>query len=300
MNNSEIIGFYDYYYDQYDFSRIGNGSGKLYVDKPANDIQRFFYNDKTCPFCNTALKHVFIHYQHGSNGRGDVYLTGDIFECPICMWWTYKTHFVDEEDNTNYVNSIHTKTRYYAITKKFNISDKNLPLEVLSNELQKKNELLYKIDPYKLEELAQSILKDVYDCEVHHVGKTGDGGIDLIVLESDDPILVQVKRRQNPNHIELVKGIREFVGTLFIEGKRKGIYISTAKKYSHGSIDTAKKLLDTRKLDYFELIDYDKLCSIINSKQNIPVWQNLVSSLYSNPDILIYDTEEKIQKYDKL
>lgn len=72
------------------------------------------------------------------------------------------------------------------------------------------------------------------------------------------------------------------------------------KKYSHGSIDTAKKLLDTRKLDYFELIDYDKLCSIINSKQNIPVWQNLVSSLYSNPDILIYDTEEKIQKYDKL
>lgn len=122
----------------------------------------------------------------------------------------------------------------------------------------------------------------------------------MIVLESDDPILVQVKRRQNPNHIELVKGIREFVGTLFIEGKRKGIYISTAKKYSHGSIDTAKKLLDTRKLDYFELIDYDKLCSIINSKQNIPVWQNLVSSLYSNPDILIYDTEEKIQKYDKL
>ena len=94
MNNSEIIGFYDYYYDQYDFSRIGNGSGKLYVDKPANDIQRFFYNDKTCPFCNTALKHVFIHYQHGSNGRGDVYLTGDIFECPICMWWTYKNSFL--------------------------------------------------------------------------------------------------------------------------------------------------------------------------------------------------------------
>ena len=123
MNNSEIIGFYDYYYDQYDFSRIGNGSGKLYVNKPANDIQRFFYNDKTCPFCNTSLKHVFIHYQHGSNGRGDVYLTGDIFECPICMWWTYKTHFVDEEDNINSVNSIHTKTRYYAITKKFNIGD---------------------------------------------------------------------------------------------------------------------------------------------------------------------------------
>ena len=75
MNNSEIIGFYDYYYDQYDFSRIGNGSGKLYVDKPANDIQRFFYNDKTCPFCNTALKHVFNQYQHSSNRCCNIYLT---------------------------------------------------------------------------------------------------------------------------------------------------------------------------------------------------------------------------------
>lgn len=54
MNNSEIIGFYDYYYDQYDFSRIGNGSGKLYVDKPANDIQRFFI----------MIKHVLFATQH--------------------------------------------------------------------------------------------------------------------------------------------------------------------------------------------------------------------------------------------
>lgn len=52
-------------------------------------------------------------------------------------------------------------------------------------------------------------------------GKTGDGSTDLIVLESDNPILVQIKRRQNPNHTELIKGIREFVGTLFIEGRRK-------------------------------------------------------------------------------
>ncbi len=49
-------------------------------------------------------------------------------------------------------------------------------------------------------------------------------GKDLIVLESDSPILVQVKRRKNPDHVELIKGVREFVGTLYIENERKGIY----------------------------------------------------------------------------
>ena len=44
---------------------------------------------------------------------------------------------------------------------------------------------------------------------------------------------------------------------------------------------------------------FASLLSSCCSKQTIPVWRSLVSSLYSNPNILIYDTEEKIQKYDK-
>ena len=179
----------------------------------------------------------------------------------------------------------------------FNIDDKNLPIDVLTSELQKRTDLLYHIDPYKLEELSQSILKGIYDCQVHHVGKTGDGGIDLIVLDGDEPILVQIKRRQNPNHVELVKNVREFVGTLFIEGKRRGIYISTADKFSKGSKETADKLLRQRKLDYFELIDYQKLCSLIKtSTSSNNIWQTLVEPFYTNPTAHYYDTEDSIQE----
>jgi len=66
------------------------------------------------------------------------------------------------------------------------------------NELVKKQSILYDVDPYKLEDIAQVVFSAYYNCEIKHVGKTGDGGKDLLIVQSDDPILVQVKRRENP------------------------------------------------------------------------------------------------------
>ena len=91
--------------------------------------------------------------------------------------------------------------------------------------------------------------------------------------------------------------MREFVGTLFIEGKRRGIYISTADKFSKGSKETADKLLRQRKLDYSELIDYQKLCSLIKtSTSSNNIWQTLVEPFYTNPTAHYYDTEDSIQE----
>jgi len=152
----------------------------------------------------------------------------------------------------------------------------------------------------KLEEMSQNALRDVYDCKVHHVGKTGDGGTDLIILESDDPILVQVKRRQDPDHVELVKGVREFVGTLFIEDKRKGIYVSTAKRFSKASREVAEKLISRRKLDYFELVNYDKLCSLIKNTKEEKPWKKLINDFYIDESARVYDNEEAIIQLDKI
>lgn len=297
MKKNNIIGYYDYYYDKHEYSRIGKGSGEIRVDTPPNDVQKFFYNDKVCPFCGTTLKKIFLGIRSEPRG-GDLYERGLVLECQKCKWWTYKYRFSDDADLVDEVRSFYIDERYYGITKSFNIDDRMLPIEVLTEELKKTPELLYDINPYKLEELAQEILKGVYDCEVYHVGKTGDGGKDLIVLESNEPILVQVKRRENPNHVELIKGVREFVGTLFIEDKRKGIYISTAKRYSKGSKDVAKGLINNRKLDYFELIDYDKLCSLIGNIKEKKHWSRLVKSFYENQNAGVYDSEEAICKFD--
>lgn len=48
-----------------------------------------------------------------------------------------------------------------------------------------------------MEELVASVFRDFYECEVEVVGKSNDGGVDVIVIDSDNPIMVQVKRRRN-------------------------------------------------------------------------------------------------------
>lgn len=298
MNKNEIIGYKDYYYDKYEYSRIGPNGGTLHEYYVASDLEKFFFKDKNCPFCGTSLKEVFIGMKSGTMGT-DLFYERQVFECPKCFWWTYKTHFSDSDDSIGSINADYTDTRYYAIAKKFDIADKFLPIDVLKYELQKRKDILYNIDPYKLEELCQDILKGIFDCEVLHVGQTGDGGKDLIVLASDDPILVQIKRRQNPNSVELVKGIREFIGTLFIEDRRSGIYISTAERFSAGAKNTVTNLLNQRKLDYFQFIDYDKLCSLIDTTlPSVPRWKEFVNFFYEDPQAHYYDTEEKINEWN--
>lgn len=290
MAPQEIIGYHDHYKDVYEHSII---NGKKQIDRPANDVARFFSNEQSCPFCKTNLVTTFLGSRHTAIGV-DLSLTGEVQECPNCGWWTLKTHFSEENDGAN-THSIYTDTKYYGISKSFRVDDNDLPIHVLNTELIQKPDLLYAITPRKLEELVQDILRGIYDCEVLHVGKRGDGGKDLVVLNSDSPIFVQVKQRQSPNHVELVKGIRELVGTMYIEDARKGIFVSTAKRYSRGSINTAQQLLDSRKLDYFDLIDYDKLCQLIANRPVEKPWKPLVQEFYTDSHASVLDTPEKIQ-----
>ncbi len=112
--------------------------------------------------------------------------------------------------------------------------------------------------------------------------------------------MVQIKRRQNPSSVELVKGIREFIGTLFIEDRRSGIYISTAERFSAGAKNTVTNLLNQRKLDYFKFIDYDKLCSLIDTTlPAVPRWKEFVKFFYEDPQAHYYDTEEKINELNE-
>jgi hypothetical protein len=46
-----------------------------------------------------------------------------------------------------------------------------------------------------MEELVASVLPEHFACTAHVVGKTNDGGVDLILIDADEPIIVQVKRR---------------------------------------------------------------------------------------------------------
>ena len=61
MATPKIIGYYDYYKDVYEHSII---NGKKQIDKPANDISRFFSNEHICPFCKSELETTFLGSRH--------------------------------------------------------------------------------------------------------------------------------------------------------------------------------------------------------------------------------------------
>ena len=109
MNKNELISYNDYYFDKYEYTQIGIGPNSLHVDQPANDIEKFFFKSTTCPFCGTILKEVFHGSQSDSIGT-DLYMSGEVLECPTCSWWTYKTHFCDSCYSNGSYHAICTDT----------------------------------------------------------------------------------------------------------------------------------------------------------------------------------------------
>lgn len=277
-----ILDYSDFYEDSYEYSKKGNSDKILTKEyKKPSDINTFFQKRGYCPFCKKDIDRVYKNTKSGNVGV-EIWQFVDIWECDTCGWWEYSYRFSEEKDyGGEGISTENWDNNKYAIVKKFDVVDKQIPINTLMNELEKKKEILYHIDPYKLEDIAQVVFSAYYNCEVKQVGKTGDGGKDLIIIQSDNPILVQVKRRGNPEHIELVKGIREFVGTMYIEDCKNGIYLSTAKDFSGGSKDTASNLLNNKKLDKFDLINYEEFCNmlgVIKKGSNKP-WMKLVEDI---------------------
>lgn len=237
-------------------------------------LQRRDYAD--CLFCGSKLQYVYHRHDSVAQMRYNI----SIKECPECGWWIanndLKEKNIDGYNKKDYV----TSNFYNGIVKKYDINDRKLPLNVLNDELKRNLLTLNKINPYKLEELVQGILSDFFSCEVKWVGGKGDKGIDLVVVESDNPILVQIKRRENPDKVEVIKGVREFIGTLYIEGKSRGIYVTTSKKYSKGCKCLKEKMLNERKLEYFDLIDFDRLIAMLHLEKKDRPWSFLEKIFY--------------------
>nr|WP_320194268.1 restriction endonuclease [uncultured Desulfobacter sp.] len=116
----------------------------------------------------------------------------------------------------------------------------------------------------KAESLVKSLLKEHLSCDVFSATanvNSPDGGIDLLVAHENGNIkcAVQVKRRIKKN-IEPVSEVRNFVGALVIEDFKKGIFVTTAEKYSSPAKKIPNKLGNRLEL---ELIDGNELFEIL-------------------------------------
>ncbi len=174
--------------------------------------------------------------------------------CDWCAYWCLSHHRWGDQGLVWYEHE-------YMLSKARTF-DPHLPPAVASEiaqGLRQRPEYYRTINPQKLEKFVGEVFRANYsDCEVTHVGKPQDGGVDLLFVASDGrEWMVQVKRREHPKRSESVTTVRNLLGTLLVENKFNGIVVSTADHFSYAA---NRAVAAVRSRGYtVDLIDRGKL-----------------------------------------
>jgi restriction system protein len=185
-----------------------------------------------------------------------------------CGWWDILRIYNTGHDSID--PPYHFKDMRHAILKKYEISDPELPMTALRKELLKRIDIIHSIGDKKMEELVASVLSDHFGkCEATICGKVADGGIDVILIESEkSSIPVQVKRRINPKKPEPVSLIREFIAAVQLRGYDRGLYVTTAERFTKPAIKESQTAVSRGLVSQFELINKSKFLGFIKSNSN--------------------------------
>src|SRR5260370_14483325 len=95
-----------------------------------------------------------------------------------------------------------------------------------------------------LEKLVAECFRAVWQhVEVVHVGKPGDGGVDVLFVTSQgDRWIVQCKRRSAAGAVESVETVRALLGALVENNSLRGVVVSTAKKFRVSARHLSEKM----------------------------------------------------------
>jgi len=205
-----------------------------------------------CPFCQTRLRRRFDEF-----GRDDYFreeFAWESWACLACGWW--------------WEGTLPERSYSRGTTKAAILKSSTAPDSLIEgiDEIRKNSTTLFQMNPTKFERFVGDILSEFYQCEVVHCGKSHDGGIDLIVLDSDQGYkAVQVKRRMSPQSVESVSLVREFRGALLLAGQDRGLIVTTAHHFSKAAVEASTPAPQHLVPQTIDLIDCRKLLDIMKT-----------------------------------
>lgn len=228
-------------------------------------------------YCDNAVRRVFQTNDHpGLEWDYDNQWT--ISACPCCGYWTFYSYAWCDTATISYMESYRE-----ACLRTFDVSSIQVPVETLRDYLNKNETKFHNIHPSKFEELVGSVFRDFFNCEALHVGRSGDGGIDLIVLDSDSPLAIQVKRRRDVSTAEPVSTVREFLGATLLQGFKRGAIVTTANSFSKPSVLAALNAKSRLLVEQFDLIDFRRFLDIFHlvaDQEAAPPWKSEVPEVF--------------------
>ncbi|EID7697348.1 TPA: restriction endonuclease [Vibrio vulnificus] len=211
-------------------------NGKVIIDGSFDNSLEWlasnFSDTKTCPICKT---HLLDFWSQNEVLTDRVNFDSEFINlklCRYCNYWQWH-HENPYKINTygcldHYTHSGISKIRTYD----------ELPYSChheLAVAFRRNPKLWHTINPTEFEKLVASIFRANYaECEVIHVGKPDDGGVDVIFIDSGEKQwLIQVKRRESENSSEGISTIRNLLGTMVLKNSAYGILASTADHFTH-------------------------------------------------------------------
>lgn len=243
MDNKYILDYSDYsiFKTQYGMSTFNS------------KIENFYGEIGWCPFCSEYANKVYdksdsFTYDFGPWRE----ICESVWQCNCGWWQVYFYSYMEEKD----MYKDWDKSVYSSQLKKFNVGDKDIPINTLRSYLEKHEDKIFEINDTKMEELVASIFREHFLCDVKEVGKSHDGGIDLIMVESNNPIIIQVKRRKSPKRTESVKEIRDLLGATLLSESKKCIFVTTADHFSPDAVNSRNEAINKNIVESFELYDY--------------------------------------------
>jgi hypothetical protein len=200
----------------------------------------------------------------------------DAIQCVRCLWWlcvwTKQKTFPSE-----WVRNV----VWEATVTPFDYMTGEVPLIELRRQLTEGEVDLRNMSASQLERIVTSVFSDALGCRAIHVGRSGDGGIDVLVLDREPPLALQVKRRASGG-TEGPAVVRDLIGALAYRSWRRGAIITTADSFSRNASATAAAEPLMRDGYEIDLYTYDALREIVRATQpSERPWRGLAPGLKS-------------------
>ena len=152
--------------------------------------------------------------------------------CRTCGWWhTPLATWV-------YPGACSLDVGNVGVLKNLDLTDVRIPLSEIRTYLLARFERRGELAPRLLEETVGAVMADLgFSVEV--TGRTGDGGIDVILQDPGgrQTIGVQVKRHKASIKVEQ---IRSLMGALMLRGLTRGVFVTTSS-FQPGAVDAAER-----------------------------------------------------------
>jgi hypothetical protein len=115
--------------------------------------------------------------------------------------------------------------------------------------------------------------------EVVHVGRTGDGGADVVFVDGQsERWLIQVKRRERAKSAEGVETLRNLLGTSILQDSRFGVVVSTADHFTHQARIAARQAHERGFI--VELVDRHCLNRLLDPLMPADTWRGAITQRF--------------------